>query len=107
MTVYSVIQTRMGLGVETRCEGVYFARVRKGILLDSRGVRSQTAMDRAMRCASYISFAPCLISKCWRHYELARECAWKSNLERHILWRARSEAHTGAHGHVATSGHKQ
>jgi len=41
--------------LRTRCEGVDFAPDRNGIILDSRGVRSQNATNWARRCGGYIS----------------------------------------------------
>ena len=84
MTVYSVIQKEWEWAWK-RDAKAYFARARKNVLLETRAVRSQKATCCAGRCLGYIFFAACHISKCRRHYELAHGCAWKRNLERHIL----------------------
>jgi hypothetical protein len=55
MTVHSVPQRRIRMGMETSREGVYFARARKDVLLETRAVRLQNPTDYPRRCSGCIA----------------------------------------------------
>lgn len=106
MTVHSILR-KEGEWAWKHEAKAHFARARKDVLLETRAVHSQEATFCARRFLGRISLHASNRLPMPRHYELARGCAWKSSLGRHAHRRARSEAHTEAHGHVTTSGHEQ